>query len=495
MRQPTLLYVVGSILPRLPFGFIAPFGILIVLWIFYLHKRVSVGLRKYFEWQSPILSDVDEVAYVIVMVLLFALGLFVAYNVSVWLNQKVVGRWRKAQAPIPVEPHVPDQKPQASDLFKDVNKIGIVLAGGGAKGAFQAGAMTAIYRFLAQNNALSKVEVIAGTSIGSWNAMFWLANLLDTKSPGEPTALEKWWRSISVKSLITPSWYAPACRNAFFETTPWQDQFDAIFRQPEVRDQIRNSPIRFYFTHCNVGSGQLECTTNNQNEDLPVPRVKLVRSSKDDPDHFVDDVKRGVFASMDLPPLFPYTKMGNDYFEDGGVIDNLPIMFAATEGCDVVFILPLNSDFDAIINRRSIITRFVRVMDVRQGALERNGLKMVYLFNELAALRDHHDKVAPAVPEQPRPTFVAAKSWLDRALAREHKPMRVFAVCPDRALVQDTIDTIEFWKADQAGIAFEVMHEGTSRLLKERFRDFLETERIQVALINRASTYKLDQNF
>jgi predicted acylesterase/phospholipase RssA len=35
-------------------------------------------------------------------------------------------------------------------------------------------------------------------------------------------------------------------------------------------------------------------------------------------------VKLGVFASMDLPPLFPYMEMGDDVFEDGGVIDNLP---------------------------------------------------------------------------------------------------------------------------------------------------------------------------
>jgi len=47
------------------------------------------------------------------------------------------------------------------------------------KGAHQAGAMKAIITgFLAEHDALSKVKVISGTSIGSWNAMFWLANLI-----------------------------------------------------------------------------------------------------------------------------------------------------------------------------------------------------------------------------------------------------------------------------------------------------------------------------
>jgi NTE family protein len=496
MSKPALISIVGSVLPRLPFGFLVPFIGLTGPWILYLHKKVSVGLRGYFDWPYLFLSAVDEVAYVLLMVLLFAIGLFLAYNFSVWFNQKLVGRWRKSHPRARIQPYAPAQQPTASELFGDVNKIGIVLAGGGAKGAFQAGAMEAIYGFLAQNNALSKVEVIAGTSIGSWNALFWLANLLDTDKPDGQTELKKWWSSIQLKSLVTPSWYAPACRNAFFETTPWEAQFDEIFKQPAVRDQIYNSPIKFYFTHSNVQSGQLECTTNSQNEDLPVPRANLTILKRTNPEQFVDGIKRGVFASMDLPPLFPYVKMGNDYCEDGGVIDNLPIMFAAADGCDVVFILPLNSDFYADLNRRSIITRFVRVMDVRQGALERNGFKMVYLFNELAALRDHHQKTAPApATAAPKQTIASAKTWLDRALARRHKPIRVIAVCPDRSFVRSTIDTHEFWKSEKAGLAFDKMYAGTSELLRQKFREFLDTERIQVALIDQSGKPKIDQNF
>ena len=48
---------------------------------------------------------------------------------------------------------------------------------------------------------------------------------------------------------------------------------------------------------------------------------------------------------------------------------------------------PLNATFSRTVNHRSIIKRLLRVMDVRQGVLERNAFKMVYLYNELAALR------------------------------------------------------------------------------------------------------------
>src|SRR5262245_58437267 len=46
--------------------------------------------------------------------------------------------------------------------------IAIVLAGGGAKGIYQAGAMKAIYEFLAARGAVDRVVSIASTSIGSW---------------------------------------------------------------------------------------------------------------------------------------------------------------------------------------------------------------------------------------------------------------------------------------------------------------------------------------
>jgi hypothetical protein len=71
---------------------------------------------------------------------------------------------------------------QKADLLSRYNSIGIILAGGGAKGAYQAGAMKAIYEFLEEQKSHHKVKMIAGTSIGSWNALFWLAHLVTTRT-------------------------------------------------------------------------------------------------------------------------------------------------------------------------------------------------------------------------------------------------------------------------------------------------------------------------
>src|SRR5215469_8558330 len=73
-------------------------------------------------------------------------------------------------------------------------RIGIVLAGGGAKGVYQAGALHAIWEFLEREGALDCVRMIAGTSIGSWNSMFWLTGQVAERN-GSHGPLCEWWTS------------------------------------------------------------------------------------------------------------------------------------------------------------------------------------------------------------------------------------------------------------------------------------------------------------
>ncbi len=302
-----------------------------------------------------LVSGLEAFIHAAVIIVLFALGFVVAYNLSAFLNWGlVISRFK----PVPYTagpPQIPKEAPNPHDPLRNIRRIGLVLAGGGAKGAYQAGAMKAIYRFLARHDALGRVRVIASTSIGSWNALFWLGNLIKPESDWDGQSIhERWWRSISAKSLTAPSWYVPFLRNAFLSSLPWQQSFDRLFKREDVKRQLLTSPIHFYFTRSDVRSGQLDCATNNANAPQ-IPRVTYEYLNPNaDPAAFLEGVKAGVFASMDLPPFFPYVSRNNRLFEDGGVIDNLPITFPAIEACDLIFILPLNSDFEEKPNQRSV---------------------------------------------------------------------------------------------------------------------------------------------
>jgi predicted acylesterase/phospholipase RssA len=388
----------------------------------------------------------------------------------------------------PVSPN-----PGASCIIKKFEKrnnikklrIGLILAGGGAKGAYQAGAMKAIHKFLEANNALSNVRMIAGTSIGSWNSMFWLAGLVNSPGPCKQSVHERWWRSISVSGGMEFAHYFPLKHNYFLNNTPWREAFDQIFRQKEsVNKKIRQlfdsdskkKPMHFYFTRSNVELGQLEFATNNAC--LPKRKRKHWKDQHYEPlipsDQYevikgyskktLDRMERAVFASMDLPPLFSYMDIRttrNKFFEDGGVIDNLPMRFGTeVEACNLLFVLPLNASFAEKASETSILKRLWRVMDIRQGVLERNSIKMARLYNDKVHLENKINEQTSEVSKV---------------------PLSIFAICPRAPL---SIGTTEFWKPEEAGKAFDLMFSATSTALNDQFLDLTDPGHLKMTLVS-----------
>ncbi len=489
---------------RLPLGFSLPFTAMSLWWVFggfrlandHFATPIAAAVGSILESQLPtpielsLVSGLEAFIHAAVVIVLFALGFVVAYNLSACLNWGlVISRFK----PVPYTagpPQIPNEVPNPHDPLRNIRRIGLVLAGGGAKGAYQAGAMKAIYRFLARHEALGKVRVIASTSIGSWNALFWLGNLIKPDSDWDGQSIhERWWRSISAKSLAAPSWYVPFLRNAFLSSLPWRQSFDRLFKREDVQRQLLTSQIHFYFTRSDVRSGQLNCATNNANAPQ-VPRVTYEYLNPNaNPAAFLEGVKAGVFASMDLPPFFPYVSRNNRLFEDGGVIDNLPITFPAIEACDLIFILPLNSDFEEKPNQRSVLARLLRVMDVRQGVLERSGFKMLYLYNELAALRTEVDAAAGSSITR----VEGEKGPLAFSMRRQNELINVFAICPLKAFVEQTINTRDLWKRKEAGVAFSVMETATANLLPDF--QFQPQDAVRVALVDKAGAITWDAQF
>lgn len=392
-----------------------------------------------------------------------------------------------------------DHAPRANTLGR-YRRIGIVLAGGGAKGAYQAGALAAIHGFLAERGALGSVRMISATSIGAWNACFWLAGMVSEEADAP---LERWWSRLDLPEVVAPTFYFPAGRNYVLSAGPWRRAFRSLFRdhpaarqrlEAVMRDPDAPGSLRFYLTRTNVERAHLEFSTNRPDL-VDLDNASGRRRPLEPPDRWtrastLEDLEQAVFASMDLPPLFEYVRIGDEVFEDGGVVDNLPIYFGTgIEKCDLLFVLPLNASYASGAGRRRILRRMQRVLAIRQGALERKALKDVYLYNELAALRgqlggtrlDDVPILADTSPAGSDPALreFAARSLAERAAARVHRPVQVFAICPDEPL---GIDTMEFWKTEAAGRAYRLMREHT-RWELERFDFEAEPNWIRMALV------------
>jgi NTE family protein len=437
---------------------------------------------------------------------------------SYWVSGTIYHYYRRLRAkPKPsYEPVSPrfatleeeTQEAKKKNPLERYERIGIILSGGGAKGAYQAGALQAIYEFLEEHGAHHKVKMIAGTSIGSWNALFWLANLMKSKNGG-PGPLEQWWSEINVQNIILPTPYVPTRQNYFLSNDPWQNNFNAIFRGTEAGERLLyhvNKPdepdaMHFYFTHSNIGRARLDFTTSHGRRSMASITANLSdgRSEVVPQDSYrsvndLDDVRKGVFCSMDIPPLFQYSKITNkhngniEYFEDGGVIDNLPIRFGTEfENCDLLFVLPLNASFEKEVNHQSVIRRLARVTEIRQGVLERNSFKMLYLYNELATLRKRVEDLGGELPPIRPPRgdegvdrkIRAENRIANTALKRTHDPVHVFSICPAPKL---KISTTEFWKSKDAADAFKFMYEVTKHELK-RFHTIVNLKDICMALV------------
>ncbi len=490
---------------RIPAGFLIPLALLMAAYLFLITLALeSMNTADIADFTAEALKYLTGIQLptrlVIVRVLLEGLaisllllaGLLSSYNVAA-LTHRLLRRRPEVVVhdPAPVSAG-------AGNRLDGFEKIGIILSGGGAKGAYQAGAMKAIHEFLEQNNALHKVRMIAGTSIGSWNAMFWMAGLVKPPTPGAPSAHEAWWRSIRVGRIAEFASYWPLSRNYFLWSTPWQETFQDLFVEtPSVQERLtalfaaqegaQDPPLHCYFTRSNVEGGNLEFATNwpgiralrrpnLQTESLddeepvvPADRYEVIEG--DDPRACLDRTRQAVFASMDLPPLFPYMKIKIDreeVFEDGGVVDNLPVWFGTQiEQCDLLFILPLNASFAEPVNQTSIAKRLFRVMDVRQGVLERNSLKLAYLYNELASARNAQQ--------------ASGRELKVLRLRGRHRPVSVFAICPEHPLA---IGTAEFWKAGEAGQAFDLMYSATKYELGEKFEEAARPDWIRMTLVS-----------
>ena len=73
--------------------------------------------------------------------------------------------------------------------LKDI-KIGLVLAGGGAKGAYEVG----VYKALRELELVDNIKIISGTSIGAINALFFAMD--------NPKVIGDSWRNLSYSRFI-----------------------------------------------------------------------------------------------------------------------------------------------------------------------------------------------------------------------------------------------------------------------------------------------------
>ncbi|QFT33560.1 Patatin-like phospholipase [Labrenzia sp. THAF82] len=211
------------------------------------------------------------------------------------------------QQPLPMRLLLPD----GSVMNDKAKKVGLVLQGGGALGAYEAGAIKRIYELG------YRPEILTGTSIGALNAAVLAAPLY---GEAHETLLEMWdylghehpfplfqHYNTAYTSLGHPRFFklhgtlfGMGRRPSIYDISPALETMQRYIDFDRLNAPDAPTVV---VTATNVVSGEIERFSN--------------RTHTLTPEH--------IMASGALPPSFPPIEIDGEHYWDGGIYDNTPI--------------------------------------------------------------------------------------------------------------------------------------------------------------------------
>jgi NTE family protein len=217
-------------------------------------------------------------------------------------------------------------KTKTSERRLDEKSV-LVLQGGGALGAYQAG----VYETLAENGHLP--DWVAGISIGAINAALIVGNPPERRLE----RLKAFWDMVSSRLLLNPTFPGDSGRTLFNETSASMSLvlgapgfFEPRFPPPQFRPEGTLDALSFYDTR--PLRSTLESLVdfdriNSGDVRLSVGAVNLQTFSYFDNTRQIIEPEH-IMASGALPPGLPPIEIGGEYYWDGGLVSNTPLQYA-----------------------------------------------------------------------------------------------------------------------------------------------------------------------
>ncbi len=234
-------------------------------------------------------------------------------------------------------------------------RTALVLSGGGARGAYEAGVLRYVRGELA--DALGRqprIDLVCGTSIGAVNACFLAAHAHVPARQGE--VLVEAWRSLRLEEVFHWSalrlaalpWYVfRQLRATRLHQVSWRV---SDFLWPEALARLVEGRIDWPRLHRNVREGHLDALTVTAT-DLGTGRaVVFVESREPLPpwsrDPLVEARARAIgpehaLASGAIPLLFRPVRIEGSWFTDGSVRQNVPLAPAIRLGAERILVVGL----------------------------------------------------------------------------------------------------------------------------------------------------------
>ncbi|MFK7885669.1 MAG: patatin-like phospholipase family protein [Gammaproteobacteria bacterium] len=231
--------------------------------------------------------------------------------------------------------------------------VGLVLPGGGARGAYQAGVLKGIAQMLPQPD-VHPFPVISGTSVGAINAAV-LANNALRFSKGIDD-LERVWASFRCAQVykcdtwhvvrsslhwlaaITLGGLGPANPRSLLDNAPLRDLLEHYIRFDDIAKAIDGGALDAVAITAS-GFGRAKAVSFYQGKPGLAPWSRSRREgvpAELSVDHLM--------ASVAVPFIFPTAQVGNEHFGDGAMREATPLSPALHLGADRLLVIGVRDE-------------------------------------------------------------------------------------------------------------------------------------------------------
>ena len=213
-----------------------------------------------------------------------------------------------------------------------MDKIGIALAGGGARGAYQIGAWKAIRELGLED----KISVYAGASVGSLNAVLF--------AMGDYEKAYNVWTGLNKHSLFNLE--KKIYKRIFKEKLNFLDKgiYDTSALEKIMDETIDYSKIvdkEIYISTTVLGDQKGRffdlLKTNFRHYYRKDNQIKYAELNK----MTEENMKKTMLASCAIPVAFKPIMIGDETFYDGGLLENTPITPLIDAGCTKIIVIDL----------------------------------------------------------------------------------------------------------------------------------------------------------
>lgn len=224
--------------------------------------------------------------------------------------------------------------------MNDNNRLGLVLAGGAARGAYEAGVLRFIYQSLASRLGFSPwPSIVGGTSVGALNGVFAV-----TQQAEYVQRICRMWQEVTIGDVYAfhgsgvlrtvRGMFRAAQLGALLDPSPLYRLVRREFPRAAMRKSIDSGLCKAFIisaTRLDNGLNTLFCDSAQRHLPIHPPKGTIVHRARIDEEHFL--------ASTSLPFFFPPYKIDDEYYVDGGLRQNTPLRPVLRCGADRILII------------------------------------------------------------------------------------------------------------------------------------------------------------